>query len=61
MDHLTDLPNRLMLQDYINQEIKNSEKYNKKFSVMFLDLDELKELNDTLGHAAGDSLLIQDC
>lgn len=59
MDHLTGLPNRLMLEDYINQEIKNSEKYNKKFSVMFLDLDRFKEINDTLGHASGDSLLIQ--
>ncbi len=59
MDHLTGLPNRLMLEDYINQVIKNSEKYNKKFSVMFLDLDRFKEVNDTFGHAIGDSLLIQ--
>ncbi|WP_134340091.1 GGDEF domain-containing protein [Filobacillus milosensis] len=58
-DHLTGLPNRLMLEDYINQVIKHSEKYNERFSIMFLDLDRFKEVNDTLGHANGDSLLIQ--
>jgi diguanylate cyclase (GGDEF)-like protein/PAS domain S-box-containing protein len=58
-DPLTRLPNRRMIQDRINQEINKCQSTNKQFVVLFIDLDYFKEVNDTLGHEAGDHLLIQ--
>jgi len=56
-DDLTDLPNRAMFSQTLNEAIKVARRYHRKFSVMFVDLDRFKLINDTLGHAAGDILL----
>jgi diguanylate cyclase (GGDEF)-like protein len=58
-DSLTGLPNRLMLQDRLDYQIKVSVRDNQPFSFMMLDLNHFKEVNDTLGHHIGDQLLIQ--
>ncbi|MCK5828776.1 MAG: EAL domain-containing protein [Methylococcales bacterium] len=56
-DPLTDLPNRHLLLDHLNQDIKLANRESKRLAVIFLDLDHFKEVNDTLGHDAGDVLL----
>jgi diguanylate cyclase (GGDEF)-like protein/PAS domain S-box-containing protein len=56
-DSLTGLPNRRMFFDRLKEEIKRSSRYNKKFALLFIDLDGFKQVNDTQGHAAGDKLL----
>ncbi len=58
-DTLTGLPNRRMLLEYLSAEIKNADRNRNHFALMFLDLDYFKEVNDTLGHAMGDQLLIE--
>ncbi|MFT7859983.1 MAG: EAL domain-containing protein [Sulfurimonas sp.] len=57
-DALTDLPNRLLFLDRLEQTIKNSRRSKRKFAVLFLDLDHFKEINDSFGHDFGDKLLI---
>jgi diguanylate cyclase (GGDEF)-like protein/PAS domain S-box-containing protein len=56
-DALTGLPNRRMIQDRLEQEIKKCQRFGSKLAVLFIDLDQFKEVNDTLGHDAGDLLL----
>ncbi|MDD5400867.1 MAG: EAL domain-containing protein [Sulfurimonas sp.] len=56
-DTLTDLPNRLNLNQKIKTVMLNAEKESKKFAIIFLDLDHFKNVNDTLGHDIGDALL----
>jgi len=56
-DTLTDLPNRLHLNQKINNLMLNAQKESKKFAIIFLDLDHFKNVNDTLGHDIGDALL----
>jgi diguanylate cyclase (GGDEF)-like protein len=56
-DTLTDLPNRLMLQDRIVTALARGKREKTPFGVMLIDLDGFKEINDSLGHAAGDRLL----
>lgn len=58
-DALTGLPNRELSSVHINVAINNSKRNKQKFALMFLDLDRFKEVNDTLGHDAGDLLLIE--
>ena len=56
-DGLTGLPNRAMFSQLLNLEIESARRYERKFAVLFIDLDRFKAINDTLGHQAGDALL----
>lgn len=58
-DLVTGLPNRAHLYDMIALAQKRAEKQSSKFALLFLDLDHFKQVNDTLGHNAGDLLLRQ--
>lgn len=57
-DALTGLPNRLLLLDRLAQQIARSQRNDTLTGVFFIDLDNFKAVNDTLGHAAGDQLLV---
>jgi diguanylate cyclase (GGDEF)-like protein len=56
-DFLTDLPNRMLLNDRISQAIGLARRHKKPASVLFLDLDGFKHINDSMGHSVGDKLL----
>jgi diguanylate cyclase (GGDEF)-like protein/PAS domain S-box-containing protein len=56
-DGITNLPNRALFMDRLNQELKKSNRSNKPLALMMLDLDRFKEVNDTLGHQKGDLLI----
>jgi diguanylate cyclase (GGDEF)-like protein len=56
-DSLTGLYNRHKLQDSLNTEVERAKRYNRPLSIIMVDMDELKGINDTYGHAAGDEAL----
>jgi len=56
-DPLTNLPNRRLLQDRLNQALTHARRYKRCMGVMFLDIDHFKSINDTHGHAFGDELI----
>jgi diguanylate cyclase (GGDEF)-like protein len=56
-DALTELPTRLLLQDRFAYAIATARRRGTRLALMFLDLDNFKQINDTLGHAAGDQVL----
>ncbi|MDH5259517.1 MAG: PAS domain S-box protein, partial [Gammaproteobacteria bacterium] len=57
-DQLTKLPNRMLFNDRLNMAIARADRHNTKLAVMYIDLDGFKQVNDSLGHTAGDKLLI---
>ncbi len=58
-DSLTDLPNRALLTDRLQQALSCAKRENQRVALMFVDLDHFKPINDTLGHIVGDWLLKQ--
>jgi diguanylate cyclase (GGDEF)-like protein/PAS domain S-box-containing protein len=58
-DALTDLPNRFLSLDRLSQLISEAERNSELVAVLFLDLDDFKKINDTLGHDIGDKLLVE--
>ncbi len=56
-DGLTTLPNRSLFSKLLSHSINYAQRYNRKLAVLFFDLDHFKNVNDTLGHEAGDQLL----
>ena len=56
-DGLTDLPNRILFNDRLNQAMAMVRRHGKKLAVLYLDIDRFKHVNDSSGHAAGDRLL----
>lgn len=58
-DHLTELPNRFLFYEIIDEAILKAKNSKEKFAVLFIDLDSFKSVNDTIGHEGGDRLLQQ--
>jgi diguanylate cyclase (GGDEF)-like protein len=58
-DSLTNLPNREMFNGLLRHAIETAHRYQRRFAVLFIDLDRFKIINDSLGHDAGDVLLVE--
>jgi diguanylate cyclase (GGDEF)-like protein/PAS domain S-box-containing protein len=56
-DELTNLPNRNLFYDRLDQAVARAKRYHQKFAVLYMDLDGFKQVNDEFGHHVGDSLL----
>src|SRR6202023_1324262 len=57
-DFLTDLPNRLLFNDRLAQAMSAAQRHAEQLAVLFVDVDRFKHVNDSLGHAIGDQLLM---
>jgi diguanylate cyclase (GGDEF)-like protein/PAS domain S-box-containing protein len=58
-DNITRLPNRRLFRDRLEQEMRKTRRDGQALALLFIDLDRFKEVNDTLGHDAGDLLLVE--
>ena len=56
-DNLTKLPNRLSFKHYLTEKLREAREKGNKVAVMFIDLNQFKQINDTMGHSVGDELL----
>ena len=59
LDPLTQLPNRVLLLDRFNRAITTAERHSTRLALLYLDIDNFKQINDTLGHTVGDEVLQQ--
>ena len=58
-DQLTGLPNRALFTDLVQREMLQSHRSKQQFGIFFIDLDRFKAVNDSMGHSAGDTLLVE--
>jgi len=58
-DTLTDLPNRALFKDRLSQTIVSAKRNKEQFALLFIDLDQFKKINDSLGHHIGDEVLVE--
>lgn len=58
-DSLTGLPNRSLLTERLNRTLASAQRYRRRFCLLFIDLDHFKDVNDQMGHHAGDEVLIE--
>lgn len=58
-DFLTNLPNRMLLEDRFDQAVARAERNKKKFAIIAVDLDKFKQVNDIFGHPFGDQVLVE--
>jgi diguanylate cyclase (GGDEF)-like protein len=61
VDHLTGVANRRCFMEMLDQEVHRARRYGRPFTVVYIDIDDVKCVNDRLGHQAGDTLLRSAC